>query len=86
MATRTVRLDDKTERVLRKLCRTTGLSISEVLKKGVETYSEQALAQKKTRPYEIFRRIELGAGGSSVAAARDAKRSIRETIARKHSR
>lgn len=86
MGTRTVRLDERTEQILQKLRRATGLSISEVLKRGVQTYSEQAASRAESSPYEVFRRIDLGAGGWAAAPARDAKGAVREAIARKHRR
>lgn len=86
MGTRTVRLDEQTEHILQKLRGTTGLSISEVLKRGVRAYSEQAVSRAETSPYEVFRRIDLGAGGWAAAPARDAKRALRDVIARKHRR
>jgi hypothetical protein len=85
MGTRTVRLDEQTERTLQKLRKSTGLSISEVLKRGVQAYSEQAANRAEVAPYEVYRRIELGkTGGWAVAPARDAKRAICGVIARKH--
>jgi len=86
MGTRTVRLDEQTEQTLQKLRKATGLSISEVLKRGVQAYSEQAARQGDVKPYEIYRKIELGAGGWAAAPARTAKQSVRDAIARKHSR
>ncbi len=41
MGTRTVRLDDEAEKTLAKLKKVTGLSISEVLKRGLSAYEEQ---------------------------------------------
>lgn len=86
MSTRTVRLDEQTDRTLQKLRRSTGLSISEVLKRGVRAYAEQAATRPEASSYEIYSRIELGAGGSSVAPAREAKRALREAIGKKHRR
>jgi len=43
MSTRTVRLDDEAERTLERLRRITGLSISEVLKRGLEAYEVSGL-------------------------------------------
>ena len=86
MATRTVRLDADTEQLLQKLRRRTGLSISEVLKRGVRAYSENAIREPAATPYEIFRKLDIGPGGSAVAPARDAKKAVREVIARKHRR
>jgi len=85
MGTRTVRLDEQTERTLQRLRKATGLSISEVLKRGVQAYSEQA-ATTEVRPYAVYERIDLGAGGWAAAPAREAKRALRDLIARKHGR
>ncbi|MEW6169291.1 MAG: ribbon-helix-helix protein, CopG family [Pseudomonadota bacterium] len=85
MGTRTVRLDEQTERTLQRLRKATGLSISEVLKRGVQAYSEQTSAAG-VRPWAVYERIDLGAGGWAAAPAREAKRAVREMIARKHGR
>lgn len=86
MGTRTVRLDEQTERILQKLRRSSGLSISEVLKRGVQVYSEQLGSRAEISPYEIFCRIDLGAGGWAAVPAREAKSAVREAIMRKHRR
>lgn len=85
MATRTVRLDPEAEHVLASLTRSTGLSISEVLKRGLMAYKQQAQnAPAQNAPYELFRRLDLGPGGYARAAAKDAKAAVRTAIARKH--
>lgn len=85
MATRTVRLDDEAEQVLASLTASTGLSISEVLKRGLMAYKEQVQnAPARSAPYEAFSRLDLGPGGYALAPAKDAKLAIRATIARKH--
>jgi hypothetical protein len=86
MGTRTVRLDDQTEELLRKLRRKTGLSISEVLKRGVKAFSENAVRETAATPYEVYRRIDLGPGGYARSPARGAKKAVRAAIARKHGR
>ena len=88
MGTRTVRLDEKTEELLQKVRKRTGLSISEVLKRGVQAYSDNAVREPGPTPYEVFRRIhdDNATGGWSEAPARDAKKAIRDVIARKHRR
>lgn len=86
MGTRTVRLDDQTERLLQKVRKQTGLSISEVLKRGLHVYSEHAIHETPASPYEVYRRLDIGPGGSAVARARDAKKAIRAVIAKKHGR
>lgn len=84
MALRTVRLDERTERTLQTLRKTSGLSISEVLKRGIAALATQAQGAGGRTPYEIYRQIELGAGGWAVAPGRDAKRRVRDAIVQKH--
>lgn len=85
MGTRTVRLDDETEKTLARLRKTTGLSISEVLKRGVKAYAESTRAGGR-RAYDVYRRLELGAGGWSIAPASAAKSAVKEALRRKHRR
>ena len=35
-------------------------------------------------PYEVYRRLDLGAGGDAVAPAKHAKTAVTETIRKKH--
>ena len=87
MATRTVRLDDQAEQVLASLTRSTGLSISEILKRGLMAYKQQTQnAPAQRAPYDVFRQLDLGPGGYARVAAKDAKVAIRAAIARKHSK
>ena len=86
MAMRTVRLDDDAERALQRLRKLTGLSISEVLKRGLAAYERAASREGQVRPYEIYARLDLGAGGWSFAPASQAKRAAKEAIRRKHRR
>lgn len=86
MSTRTVRLDDEAEKALERLRDLTGLSISEVLKRGLEAYEAQALAEAQRRPYDVYRELDLGEGGYAVAPARQAKTAVREVIRRRHRR
>ena len=83
MGTRTVRLDEDAEKTLARLRKLTGLTISEVLKRGLSTYEQQSLGQKVVAPFEIYRRMDLGKGGWSIAPAADAKRGVREALRRK---
>jgi len=84
MAMRTVRLDEEAERALERLRSLTGLSISEVLKRGLAAYEQLASQESKIRPYDIYSRLDLGNGGWSIGSARDAKRTVKEAIRRKH--
>jgi len=86
VGTRTVRLDDEAEKTLAKLKKFTGLSISEVLKRGLSAYEEQAMQQAARNPFAIYRELDLGEGGYAIEPARHAKSAIKEAIGRKHKR
>ena len=72
MGVRTVRLDDEAERTLAAVRKRTGLTISEVLKRGLRAYDIASREESATRPYDVYRRLDLGSGGYAVAPARDA--------------
>ena len=76
MSTKTVRLDDEAVMILDRLRTMTGLSISEVLKNGLRAYEIQTLEHPHRKPYEIFRRLDLGPGGYALAPAREAKKAL----------
>ena len=86
MSIRTVRLDEDTESTLTILRQRTGLSISEVLKRGLEAYAASTSNDVAKTPYEVYRRLELGDGGYALAPARLAKAAAAETVRRKHGR
>ncbi|MDH3692795.1 MAG: ribbon-helix-helix protein, CopG family [Gammaproteobacteria bacterium] len=86
MGTRSVRLDEDTEKTLAKLTRMTGLSVSEVLKRGVLAYRAKALKETARKPYDIYRQLDLGKGGYARAPARDAKAAVADIIKKKHGR
>jgi hypothetical protein len=85
VGTRTVRLDEDAEVTLARLRRMTGLSITDVFKRGLAALDESARSGSATRkPYEIYRLLNLGEGGYAVAPASEAKSALREVIRRKH--
>ena len=49
MGTRMIQLDDEAEATLSVLCNQTGLSISEVLKRGLQAYAALALKVTNSR-------------------------------------
>jgi len=83
MATRTVRLDEESERALAELRRATGLSVSAALKRGLVAARDRLRAEASHAPFEIYRSIDLGPGGYARAPARAAKRAIGEILQRK---
>jgi Ribbon-helix-helix protein, copG family len=86
MGTRSVRLDEETEKALARLTRATGMSISEILKRGVSSLEATVSEQGFRKPWDIYRALELGSGGAAKAPARDAKAAVRERIRKKHGR
>jgi hypothetical protein len=57
-----------------------------VLKRGLSAYEAQALELAHRKPYDIYRDLDLGAGGYAIAPAREAKSAVAEVIRRKHKR
>lgn len=84
MGTRTVRLDDEAEKSLQRLRNLTGLSISEVLKRGLSAYESEALSTAARRPFDLYRELDLGEGGRAKAPGRKAKAAIADVIRGRH--
>lgn len=83
MATRTVRLDDEAEAVLRQIRETTGLPISEALKRGLRCLREQATQQAEQTPYDIYQSLELGPGGYAIAPSTQSRRGVMRALKKK---
>lgn len=86
MGVRTVRLDDEAERTLAAVRKRTGLTISEVLRRGLYAYAAASLEAAVVTPFEVYRRLDLGPGGYATVAARDAKAAVATAISAKHRR
>lgn len=85
MGTRTVRLDPDTEETLEDVCERTGLSVSEVLRRGVAAYA-LAIDRAAETPYEIISRYDLGPGGYATAPSGQVKQGVAGAIREKHGR
>jgi hypothetical protein len=84
MGTRTVRLDDETEKSLEEIRAATGLSISAVLKRGILAFRKE-LSSKTTRtPFDVYRELDLGTGGYAIAPSTEVRRGVREALRKKH--
>ena len=86
MATRTVRLDDEAEAALRQIRNRTGLPISEALKRGLRSLQQEINGRATPTPWEAYRRLDIGPGGYAVAPAREYKKTLRDTLRKKHRR
>jgi hypothetical protein len=80
MATRTVRLDDEAEAALKEIRDTTGLPISEALKRGLRSLQERVKLESSRTPYDIYRELDHGPGGLAIAPSSQAKRAVRAAI------
>ncbi len=83
MATRTVRLDDEAEAALREIRDATGLPISEALKRGLRSLGDRVKRETQRTPYDIYRELDHGPGGSAIAASTDTRRAVRAAIKKK---
>jgi hypothetical protein len=86
MATRTVRLDDESEGLLKELQRSTGQSVSTVLKRGLVALRESMRESTASHPYRVYELLDLGPGGYARVPARKAKQGVRAVLERKRAR
>ena len=86
MSVRTVRLDATAESTLATLRQRTGLSISEVLKRGLHAYADVVSETVPEPPYEVYRRLDSACGGDAIAPASQAKAAVVKAIKKKHKR
>jgi hypothetical protein len=83
VATRTVRLDDEAEAALRQIREATGLPISEALKQGLQSLRQRVREESGRTPYDIYKQLDLGPGGYSVAPSTDTRRGVVAALRKK---
>jgi len=83
MATRTVRLDDETEKALQEVQEATGLPISEALKRGLRSLQKEVRLDADRTPYDVYKELDLGPGGYAIAPSTATGRGVRKAIRRK---
>ena len=83
MALRTVRLDDKTEKALEQVVRSTGLSMSAALAQGLLALRDRVVDAPQRAPYAIYAALDLGPGGYAVAPSTQTRHGVRRAIQRK---
>jgi hypothetical protein len=84
MASRTVRLDDEDEETLERVVKLTGLSISEVFKRGLHSFGRDVLEAPRSRTaFEALCQLDLGPGGYTRLPAEERKSALRESLRKK---
>lgn len=83
MSTRTVRLDDKTEKTLKQIVKRTGWSVSSALKKGLYLLQEDLAQSPPKSAFEVYQRLDLGPGGYAIVPATEVRRGIQLALRRK---
>ena len=86
MATRTVRFDKETEKVLSEVRAAAGLPISEVLKRGLRALQTHVRQIPERTAYEIYSELDLGPGGYAIASSSNTREGVRLALKRKHGR
>ncbi|HWP91240.1 MAG TPA: hypothetical protein VNN20_03445 [Thermodesulfobacteriota bacterium] len=83
MGTRTVRLDDETEKLLQEIIQATGLSISAALKKGLLVLQDEISRQVERTLYDIYRELDLGPGGYAIGPSTQTRLGVKGAIKKK---
>ena len=83
MSTRTVRLDEETEQVLRQVVQVTGLSISAAFKKGLLALRDEITRHARRVPYDIYQELDLGPGGYAIAPSTATRLGVQQAVRRK---
>jgi hypothetical protein len=83
MGIRTVRMDDDAERLLSRIIRTTGMSISTAFKEGLNALQGELGKTKPNSPYDMYKQLDLGPGGYSKTTSSETKTAVKAAIQRK---
>ena len=86
MGTKTIRLDDETEQILKQIIRSTGLSITGALKKGLFVLHREIEQHTPRAPYDVYRELDLGPGGDAIAPSTQIRQGMRKALQKKHQR
>jgi hypothetical protein len=86
MATRTVRLDDEAEAALRQIRETTGLPITEALKRGLRSLLKEVRSEAISTPYDVYSKLDCGPGGYAVAPSTETRRGVKDALRKKLNR
>ena len=84
MGTKTIRLDDETEQILQQIIRSTGLSISGALRKGLFVLHREIDQHANRAPYDVYRKLDLGPCGYAIAPSTQTRQGVRKALQKKH--
>ena len=59
------------------------MSISKALKRGLRSLRDQVERESHLTPWDIYRQIEHGSGGSGIASSADVRRAVRGRVRQK---
>jgi hypothetical protein len=83
MGTRSVRLDEESEQLLRSIAASRGISVSAALKQGLLALQEQEKAGKARTAYEIYSKLDLGPGGYAIGRSDEVRATVRSVLRKK---
>jgi hypothetical protein len=76
-------MDDDAERMLSRITKATGMSISTTFKEGLKALQTELKKTKNKSPYTIFQKLDLGPGGYAAAPSSRTKQAVKEAVLRK---
>lgn len=80
MGTRTVRLDDETERVLQEIQDASGMPISTALKRGLRAIRDEIVAGNRRSAWDVYLSLDLGPGGYARGPSTKTRATARRAI------
>ena len=80
MGIRTIRMDDDAERLLSRLTKAGGMSISTAFKEGLKVLQAELGKRKTASPYAIYKELDLGPGGYAATPSSETKKAVKEAI------
>ena len=83
MGIRTIRMDDDDERLLSRLTKATGMSISTAFKEGLKVLQAELGKRKTASPYAIYKELDLGPGGYTTNPSSETRKAVKAAIQRK---
>jgi hypothetical protein len=80
MGTRTVRLDEETEQVLRDIQAASGMPISTALKRGLRAVRDEVVRASRRSAYDVYAELDLGPGGYAKGPSTQTRAAAKKAI------